>query len=300
MANKIKFIIQLIGGIAVILGALWYLTTQFALIDTKLDQVVLRDMPKIQNALKKSSEGTEKVRTNLDTLTRAITNLEDQAESVNKIGMNIDLLSQKIDDELITGIVQFKKGREQNMEEVKMLSQKMDNLSRQSLKFIKLAEDKIIVSIPPKWVDELPYQKGTIFALGISPSTNKFKKAQRRAVEQARSNIAMMLERKTFNAVGNTIKSTGKTPPKSLDELSGELKKQITEAVNELLADSQVESYWVDPAGYVYALVSLPIAKSMEGSKLGMLIETLRLTQLSITEALMQDFKRQLKLELLE
>jgi len=300
MYNKIKFVIQLVAAMAIILGALWYLTNRFSFIDAKLDQVISGDMPKIKDALKKNSEGAEKIKTGMDTLTREIINLGDQTESVNKIDTNIDLLTRKINDELISEIAQFGKGSEQSIKEVKILARKIDNLSRQYVKFLKLAEDKIVVSIPPKWVDELPSRKGTVFALGVSPSANGLNKAQQRAFKQACSNISMMLERKTFNAIRYTIESAGKTSPKNFDELSEELKKQIIGAVNELLADSQVESYWVDPTGYVYALVSLPIEKSIEGSELGALIKTLKLTQLSITEALTQDFKRQLKLELLK
>jgi hypothetical protein len=297
MSDKIKLILKLIVGIAVILGAGWYLLNQFSFIGTKLDQVVLMDLPKIKNALEESSKGNEKIETGMNVLTREISSLGDQAESVSKIESNVKLLTQKINDELMSGITQFGKESEQNIEEI---SKQIDNLSRQYVKFMKLAEDNIVVSIPPKWVDELPHRKGTIFSLGIGTLTNKLNRAQQHAAGQARSTIAMMLEKKTFNAVKYTIESVGKPSPKSLDDLSGELKKQITEAVKEILADSQVESYWVDPAGYVYALVALPIEKSIEGSKLGVLIETLRLTHQSITEALVQDFKKQLKLELLK
>ncbi|MCK5009732.1 MAG: hypothetical protein KAS98_04550, partial [Deltaproteobacteria bacterium] len=195
---------------------------------------------------------------------------------------NIEILTEKINDELIPE----RKGSEQNIEAIKILAQKIDKLSSQYVKFLKLAEDKIIVSIPPKWIDELPHRRGTIFALGISPQSNKLTIAQQRALKQARSNVAMMLQRKTFNAVRHAIESAGKPYPNSLKELTPEFKHQITEAINELLVDSQIESYWVDPNGYVYALVSLSIEKYLEGSKLGILIETLRLTKQSITETL--------------
>lgn len=297
MSDKIKLILKLLLCIAVILGVAWYLVNQFSFIGAKLDQVVLMDLPKIKNALVESAKGNEKMETGMNVLTREISSLGDQAKSVSKIESNVKLLTRKINDELIAGITQFGKESEQNTEEI---SKKIDNLSRQYVKFMKLAEDKIVVSIPPKWVDELPHRKGTIFALGIGTATNKLNRAQQYAAGQARSTIAMMLEKKTFNAVKYTIESVGKPSPKSLDDLSGELKKQITEAVKEILADSRVESYWVDPAGYVYALVALPIEKSIEGSNLGVLIETLRLTHQSITEALAQDFKKQLKLELLK
>ena len=297
MSGKIKLILKLILGIAVILGAAWYLVNQFSFIGAKLDQVVLMDLPKIKNALKESAEGNKKIETGMDVLTQGISSLGDQAESVSKIESNVKLLTRKINDELISGIDQFGEVSEKNIEEI---SKKIDKLSRQYVKFMKLAEDKIVVSIPPKWVDELPHRKGTIFALGIGTTTNKLNRAQQYAAEQARSTIAMILEKKTFSAVRYTIQSVGKPPPRSLEDLSGELRKQIAEAAKEILADSRVESYWVDPAGYVYALVALPIEKSIEGSKLGVLIETLRLTHQSITEALVQDFKKQLKLEMLK
>lgn len=300
MSNKIKFIIQLIGVISVILGVLWYLATQFSSIDIKLNQVISTDIPGIKSTLEKNSERTDEIKTDVDNLTLKITNLGDQAESISKIETNMDLLTQKINDEVISEINQLEKEREQNVKELKILSKKIDYLSRQYVKFLKLSKDKIIVSIPPKWVDELPYNSSIIYAVGISPSTSELDKAQQRAVEQARSNIAMMLERKTINAVGYVIKSAGKNPPRSLDELSKQFKEHLTEAINELLVDSRVESYWVDPSGFVYVLVSLPVEAIIEGSKLGILIETLRLTHLSITEVLMQDFKKQLKLELLK
>jgi hypothetical protein len=297
MSGKIKLILKLLLGIAVILGAAWYLVNQFSFIGAKLDQVVLMDLPKIKNALEESTEENKKIETGMDVLTQGISSLGDQAESVSKIESNVKLLVRKINDELISEITQFGEVSEKNIEAV---SKKIDTLSRQYVKFMKLAEDKIVVSIPPKWVDELPHRTGTIFALGIGTATNKLNRAQQYAAEQARSTIAMMLEKKTFSAVKYTIQSVGKPPPRSLEDLSGELKKQIAEAVKEILADSRVESYWVDPTGYVYALVALPIEKSIEGSKLGVLIETLRLTHQSITEALVQDFKKQLKLELLK
>jgi len=282
MLSKIKLIIQFMGGILLILAALWYLATQFASINSKLKQVVSTDIPTIKNRLDKDSKATEKMKADMDTLTRNIAEWGDQKESIEKIETNIDLLTKKINDELIPE----RKGGEQNIEAIKILAQKIKILSRQYVRFLKLAEDEIIVSIPPKWIDELPHRRGTIFALGIGPQSNKLKMAQQRAVKQARSNMARVLQRKTFNTVRNTIESVAKPSPHSLKELSPEFKQQITEAVNELLVDSQIESYWVDPNGYVYALVSLPIEKCLEGSKFGILIETLRLTKLSITEAL--------------
>ena len=53
MSNKMKFIIQLIGVISVILGVLWYLATQFASIDIKLNQVISTDIPGIKSTLEK-------------------------------------------------------------------------------------------------------------------------------------------------------------------------------------------------------------------------------------------------------
>ncbi|MBW1855948.1 MAG: hypothetical protein JRJ00_14930 [Deltaproteobacteria bacterium] len=282
MLSRIKLIIQFIGGIVLIILALWFLTTQFAFISSKMKQVVSTDIPIIKNRLDENSKATEKMKTDMDNLTKNIAAWGDRKKSIKKIETNIDLLIKKVNDELI----QEGKGSEQNIETIKILAHKIDKLSKKYVRLLKLAEDKIIVSIPPKWIDELPHRRGTIFALGISSQSNKLTIAQQRALKQARSNVAMMLQRKTFNAVRHAIESAGKPYPNSLKELTPEFKHQITEAINELLVDSQIESYWVDPNGYVYALVSLSIEKYLEGSKLGILIETLRLTKQSITETL--------------
>ena len=282
MSSKQKLIIQSMVGLILILSILWYLATQFSSIDSKLKQVVSTDIPNIKNRLEKSSKSGEKMESDIDTLTGNITTWEDYKESISKIERNIEILTKKINDELIPE----RKGKKQNIEVIKILAQKIDKLSKQYVRFLKLAEDKIVVSIPPKWVDELPHREGTIFAIGIGPKNNKLTTAQQRASEQARSNMAMMLRSKTLDAVNNTIKSAGKTSPNGLKDLSPEFKQEINEAVDEFLLDSQIESYWVDPNGHVYALVSLPIEKYLEGSKLGTLIETLRLTKQSITEAL--------------
>ena len=300
MSDKTKFIIQLLGGISLIIGALWYLANQFASIDTQLNKVVLVDIPEIKNTLGKNSERSDKISADMYDLTKKTTDLGDQAESVSKIETNLELLTQKINDELLSEINQFEKERKRNIKEVRTLSQKIDSLSSQYVKFLKLSKDKIIVSIPPKWVDELPRRDGKVFAVGISPSTKKLRRAQQMAVEQASSNLAEMLERKTVNAIVHTIQSSGNLPPKNFEELSNEFKAQITEAVNEFIVDTCVESYWIDPTGYVYALVSLPVENRIGGSKLGMLIEALKLTHQSITEALKQDFEKQLKVELLK
>ncbi len=298
MADKIKLILQLIGGIALILLTLWYFTNQFSFIGEKLNKVASVDIPEIKNTLDKNSERADLIKTDMNIISQRINTLGDQAASVNRIETNIDLLSRKINDELISGIDQYGKGSKQNIAELKKLANKIDRLSRQYVKFLKLAEDKIIVSVPPKWIDELPYRKGTIFAVGISPSASELNKAQQIAADQARSGMAMMIERKTFNALGNTIKSAGKSPPESLDELSLQFRQKLSEVVNELLIDTRIENYWVDPAGYVYALISLPIEYRIAGSKFGVLIETLKLTHQSFTEVVMQDFRNQLKLEL--
>lgn len=283
MSSKTKRIIQFIVGIVLILAVLWYLATQFSSIDSRLKQVVSTDIPIIKNRLEKGSTATEKMEAAMDTLSGNITSLGDYNESIKEIERNIEILTKKINDELIPE----RKGNKQNVEVIKILAQKIDKLSKQYVRFLKLAEDKIVVSIPPRWVDELPHREGTIFAIGIGHKNNKLTTSQQRAGEQARSNMAMMLQSKTLDAVRHTIESAGKTPPDGLKELSPEFKQEINEAVDELLLDSQIESYWVDPNGHVYALVSLPIEKYLERSKLGTLIETLRLTKQSITEALL-------------
>ena len=282
MSSKTKRIIQFIIGIVLILALLCYLAIQFASINTKLKQVVSTDIPIIKNRLKRGSTATEKMGADVKSLTGNIATWEDYKESIREIERNIEILTEKINDELIPE----RKGNKQNVEVIKILSQKIDKLSKQYVRFLKLAEDKIVVSIPPKWVDELPHREGTIFAIGIGPKNNKLTTAQERASEQARSNMAMMLRSKTLDAVRHTIESAGKLPPNGLKELSPEFKQEINEVVDELLLDSQIESYWVDPNGHVYALVSLPIEKYLERSKLGTLIETLRLTKQSIAEAL--------------
>ena len=282
MLSRIKLIIQFVGGIVLIILALWFLTTQFAFISSKIKHVVSTDIPIIKNRLDKNSKATEKMKTDMDNLTKNIAAWGDRKKSIKEIDTNIDLLTKKVNDKLL----QEGKGSEQNIETIKILAHKIEKLSKQYVRLLKLAEDKIIVSIPPKWIDELPHRRGTIFALGISPQSNKLTITQQRALKQARSNVAMMLQRKTFNAVRHAIESAGKPYPNSLKELTPEFKHQITEAINELLVDSHIESYWVDPNGYVYALVSLSIEKYLEGSKLGILIETLRLTKQSITETL--------------
>ncbi|NOQ86622.1 MAG: hypothetical protein GQ554_07070, partial [Deltaproteobacteria bacterium] len=230
--------------------------------------------------MKRGSTATEKMEADVKSLTGNIATWEDYKESIREIERNIEILTEKINDELIPE----RKGNKQNVEVIKILSQKIDKLSKQYVRFLKLAEDKIVVSIPPKWVDELPHREGTIFAIGIGPKNNKLTTAQERASEQARSNVAMMLRSKTLDAVRHTIESAGKLPPNDLKELSPEFKQEINEVVDELLLDSQIENYWVDPNGHVYALVSLPIEKYLERSKLGTLIETLRLTTQSIAE----------------
>ena len=295
-----KFAIQMSGGIAVIVGMLWYLAGQFASIDVQLTQVVSKDIPKIKNDLESHYEKTEQIRTNMDNISRTFDTLGDQAENINKIEKSMDLLTDKIDDEIISEMNQLEMERKNNIKEVEMLSRKIDNLSRQYVKFLKLAKDKITVSIPPKWVDELPCRDGMIFNVGVSPSTKRINEAQQFAVKQARSHMTIVLKRKTINAIGSTIEAAGKLPPSAFDELSEQFKKQVNEAISELMIYSRIESYWVDPAGYIYALVSLPVKNIIEGSKFGVLIETLKLTHHSITEALTQDFKQQLKVELLK
>jgi len=210
----------------------------------------------------------------------------------------VGTIARRINEELMSQIEQLGRESKQGAEEAKKLSQKIDILSRQYVSFLKLAEDKITVSVPPRWVDEPPRRDGIIFSMGISTMTGKLTRAQQSAVEQAIASMSKMLERKTFSAVGYTIRSAGRKPPATFDELSPDFKKNIAAAISELLENFQIESYWVDPAGYVYALISLPLKEVMENSQLGMLLETLKITRLSITDALKDDFKKNLQLEL--
>jgi hypothetical protein len=299
MPIKIKGILQVIGIVTVVILALWYLTQQFASIETKLTQVVAADIPTIKDTLGKNSERTDRIKADVSSITHKINDLETQGEAFDKIETNVDLITKKIDEELIEGISQLEKESGQNAQEVKTLSKKIDTLSRQYVKFLKLSEDKITVSIPPKWLDTLPSRKGTVFSVGISPQTDKLPAAQQNAVTQALSNMERMLERKTISAVAFTIRSAGKSPPTKFKELSKQFKEQMTDAINELMVDFKVESYWVDPAGFVYALISLPIEDRINDSQFGLLIETLKLTYLSVTEAVPDDFEENVQIELL-
>ena len=283
MLNKIKYIIQFTVGIVFILAVLWYLSMQFASIHSKLKQVVSTDIPTIEDRLEKDSTATEMMQADVNALTGNIATWEDYKKSIREIERNIGILTKKINDEFVPE----RNGRKQNVEAIKRLAQKIDQLSKQYVNFLKLAKDKIVVSVPPKWVDEIPHREGTIFAIGIGPKNKKLTTAQELAGDQARSNMAMILQTKTLDAVRHTIESAGKLPPNGLRELSPGFKEEMNLAIDELLLDSQIESYWVDPNGHVFALVSLPLEKYLEGSKLGTLLETLRLTKQSITEALM-------------
>lgn len=294
MPSKVKSVLQVISTLTVIIIAIWYLTQQFSSIESKLNQVVAADIPKLKETLGKNAERTDSIRDDVNTITYKINDLETQSVEFDKIETNVDLLTQKIDE----SISQLEQGSGQNTKEVKVLSKKIDNLSRQYVKFLKLAEDKITVSIPPKWLDSLPYRKGTLFAVGISPQTGKLLTAQQNAVEQALANMEKMLERKTISAVSFTIRSAGKSPPTSFEELSDQFREQMTNAINELMVDFRVESYWVDPAGFVYALISLPIEDRIQDSQFGLLIEALKLTYLSVTEAATDDFEKNLQIEL--
>jgi len=273
-ASATRGLFKALAGTAIILGAVGYLAYRLASIETRVEQAVDVDIPGMQETLKGSALKTDKITTDVDTIAR------------------------RINEELMGKIEQLGRESTQSAEKTKELSEKIDTLASQYVRFLKLAEDKITVSVPPRWVDELPRRDGTIFSMGISTMTGKLTKAQQSAVEQAIASMSKMLERKTFTAVGYTIRSAGRKPPASFDELSPDFKKNIAGAIRELLDNFQVESYWVDPSGYVYALISLPLKEVMENSQLGMLMETLKLTQLSITDALKDDFKKNLQLEL--
>ncbi len=272
--STIKGILKLLAGAAVILGSVGYLAYRLASIETRVEQAVDVDIPGMQETLKGSALKTDKISSDVDTIAR------------------------RINDELMRDIEQLSRESKKSAEETKELSHKIDTLARQYVSFLKLAEDKITVSVPPRWVDELPRRDGTIFSMGISTASGKLNKAQQSAVEQALGAMSTLLERKTFSAVGYTIRSAGRKPPATFEELSPDFKKNISGAIRELLDNFQIESYWVDPAGYVYALISLPLKEVMENSQLAMLMETLKLTQLSITDALKDDFKKNLQLEL--
>ncbi len=269
MPSRIKGFFQVIGVVTVIISAIWYLTQQFNSIETKLNQVVASDIPQLRETLGKNAEKTDSIRVDINTITHKMDGLETRSAEFDRIEKTVDLLTKKI-----------------------------DNLSMQYVKFLKLAEDRITVSVPPKWLDSLPYREGTVFSVGISSQTGKLRTAQQNAVEQALSNMKKMLERKTISAVAFTIRSAGKSPPTSFEELSEQFREQMTNAINELMVDFRVESYWVDPAGFVYALISLPVEERIKDSQFGLLIETLKLTHLSVKEAVADDFKKNLQIEL--
>jgi len=101
MSSKTKRIIQFIVGIVLILAALCYLAIQFASINTKLKQVASTDIPTIKNRLEKSSIATEKMEADMDTLSGNIASWRDYKESIREIERNIEVLTKKINDELI-------------------------------------------------------------------------------------------------------------------------------------------------------------------------------------------------------
>lgn len=269
MPSRIKGVFQVVGAVTVIISAIWYLTQQFSSIEAKLNQVVASDIPKLKETLGENAEKTDRIGVDISTITNKIEGLETRSAEFDRMETTVDLLTKKI-----------------------------DNLSMQYVKFLKLSEDRITVSIPPKWLDSLPYREGTVFSVGISSQTGKLPTAQQNAVRQALSNMKKMLERKTISAVAFTIRSAGKSPPTSFEELSEQFREQMTTAINELMIDFRVESYWVDPAGFVYALISLPVEERIKDSQFGLLIETLKLTHLSVKEAVADDFKKNLQIEL--
>jgi len=269
MPSRIKGVFQVVGAVTVIISAIWYLTQQFSSIEAKLNQVVASDIPKLKETLGENAEKTDRIGVDISTITNKIEGLETRSAEFDRMETTVDLLTKKI-----------------------------DNLSMQYVKFLKLSEDRITVSIPPKWLDSLPYREGTVFSVGISSQTGKLPTAQQNAVRQALSNMKKMLERKTISAVAFTIRAAGKSPPTSFEELSEQFREQMTKAINELMIDFRVESYWVDPAGFVYALISLPVEERIKDSQFGLLIETLKLTHLSVKEAVADDFKKNLQIEL--
>ena len=98
----------------------------------------------------------------------------------------------------------------------------------------------------------------------------------------------------------SAIEAGGQIYPNAFDELSGPFHNQVNAAVDTWMANSRMESYWIDPAGYVYALLSLPVNNIIGSSNFNVLIETLKQAQQSSTETQAQDFINQLKTELLQ
>ena len=101
MLSRIKVIIQFTGGILLIILALWFLTTQFAFISSKMKQVVSTDIPIIKNRLDENSKATEKMKTDMDNLTKNIAAWGDRKKSIKEIETNIDLLTKNVNDKLL-------------------------------------------------------------------------------------------------------------------------------------------------------------------------------------------------------
>ena len=300
MLEKIKSTIALLAGSLFILCAVGYLVVQLFSLNRNMNRVVSMDIPSIKTTLEKSAEKAESIKTDISGISDKINDYSDRTQSITQIEKDVGVIAKKITEEVATDLNRIEGESAQHVDAVRMLSEKIDTLSLQYVKFFRLAEDKITVSIPPKWIDALPQREGTIFSLGLSPSTSKLTNAQQAAVTQARVNLATLLESKTIRAMGRIIASAGKTPPQSIDDFSEQFRAQLTKAIDELLEESQVESYWVGPMGYVYALVSFPLDRGIEGTRFGMLVDTLKLMHQSITGSQMKDFERQLKVELLK
>lgn len=273
---------------------------QFASMDGQLTRVISAEIPKIKNDLDTNYEKAEQIKIKMDHMARTVDAFGNRAESIGQMDKNMSLLTGKINDDIISEINQIDLERKRSIKEVEMLSRKIDHLSKQYVKFLKLSKDKITVSIPPKWVDELPRRDGMIFHVGVSPATRRINEAQELAVNQARSHMATILKRKTMNAMESTIEASGTISPNAFDELSESFKKQVNAAIGEWMVNSRMESYWIDPAGYVYALLSLPVNNIIDSSSFGVLIETLKRVQRSTAETLAQNFTDQLKAELLQ
>ncbi len=143
-ASATRGLFKALAGTAIILGAVGYLAYRLSSIETRVEQAVDVDIPGMQETLKDSSLKTDKITTDVDTIAR------------------------RINEELMGKIEQLGRESTQSAEKTKELSEKIDTLASQYVRFLKLAEDKITVSVPPRWVDELPRRDGTIFSMGIS------------------------------------------------------------------------------------------------------------------------------------
>jgi len=124
--STIKGAFKVLAGTAFLLAAVGYLAYLLSSLETTVEQVVAVDIPRMQDTLK------------------------DNGAKADTLSANMDSLTRRINEELMRDIDQLGKESKHNTEAVKGLSQTIDTLSRQYVNFLRLAEDKITVSLPPR------------------------------------------------------------------------------------------------------------------------------------------------------